>query len=240
MQKIIAAALALCACAAVLSVLYNLPVSAIDNEQTKALMEEYNAGKYEAAFTRCTGILLADQKNITAHYYMGNLYLRYNKLDQAAAEYKYCMEKGTDALEVAAAKQGLEAIEDRRSGRAPVAPMAHVSAPDSPELKAKIDRLRAELAEQLDARKKKYDADMAKQKDEMNAQMMRDVNLTNGNRSDLTRVRESQSKERSDKADLLKATYMHDYSDLTNAFSQRVRVLREGAKSNQSSGPGGH
>ena len=117
------------------------PALAADEAQIKALMDEYDAGKNDLAYKRCIGILKANPQNMTAHYYMGNLYLRYNKLDQAEAEYKYCAAAGADSPEAQSAQQGLQAVAARRA-------MPAQTASAAPELGS--DGVDARTQEQID------------------------------------------------------------------------------------------
>ncbi len=140
------------------------PVMASNDEQIKALMTEYGAGKYDAAFKRCVAILKADSTNMTVHYYMGNLYLKYNKLDAAAAEYKYCLGAGTDTPEAQAAQQGLQAVEQRRAAPPAAAATSSEPPPIDAKVQEQIDRLRKGAEEQIEIKKRILDADIARAK----------------------------------------------------------------------------
>ncbi|MBS2010031.1 MAG: hypothetical protein JST01_23485 [Cyanobacteria bacterium SZAS TMP-1] len=90
-------------------------MAAQDDDQTTALTMEYNDGKYDQALNRCIAILKANNANMTAHYYLGNLYLKYKRFDQSSAEYNYCVAASKDPLIVEAAKKGLQAVEQNKA-----------------------------------------------------------------------------------------------------------------------------
>jgi hypothetical protein len=200
------------------------PAMAMDNAQTKALMDEYAAGKYDVAFKRCIAILKADTSNMTAHYYMGNLYLKYKKYDEATAEYNYVMAAGADTPEGQAAKQGLDAVEQAKSA---VPPLSDVAPPVEAKLQERIDRLRKEADEQIASKKKIYDTGVAYADNEYRAQMPAYVYRTTQGYSGLNSLKSELGKERQDRVDLLKRNLERETKDINADCEKRIKDLQD-------------
>jgi tetratricopeptide (TPR) repeat protein len=216
------------------------PVIASEEEQIKALMTEYGAGQYDAAFNRCVAILRTNSTNMTAHYFMGNLYLKYNKLDEAAAEYKYCVSAGPDAPESQAAQQGLQAVEQHRAAATTAATASSESPAVDAKVQEQIDRLHQEADQQIALRKKIFDSNVGIANQEMRDQIPRYI--VGGIQGSLA-WRETQqelTKEKQGKIDRYTKQFEREKQDINTACEKRVNDLIETQKNIQKRKAAGH
>jgi len=213
-------------CLLALASLHSFPAIASEDEQLKVLITEYSAGKYDAAFKHCVAILRVNKANITAHYYMGNLYLKYHKLDEAAAEYKYCVSAGADTTEGQAAQQGLEAVEKHRAAPSPAAAAAVSQEPPPVDanVQAQIDRLKTEAEERIAVQKKILDVKLAGAEQDMRDQTPRyRSRLLQWSMADL-------EKEKQAKTDRFNKEFERDKQDINDACDKRVNDLLDTQK----------
>ncbi|MBU6454303.1 MAG: hypothetical protein KGS72_21175 [Cyanobacteria bacterium REEB67] len=65
-----------------------------ENNLLRTMTMQYNNGQYVLAGHTGKQILSADPTNLTAHYLMGNIFLKADLYDNAADEYEYCYRHG--------------------------------------------------------------------------------------------------------------------------------------------------
>ncbi|MBS1989054.1 MAG: hypothetical protein JSS83_00980 [Cyanobacteria bacterium SZAS LIN-3] len=210
-----------------MSLFAGLAMAAQDDDQTTALTLEYNDGKYDQAFNRCIAILKANNANMTAHYYLGNLYLKYKRFDQSSAEYNYCVAASKDPLIVEAAKKGLQAVEQNKAAAqaAPTgSPVADIPQVD-PKVQEQIDRLKKEAADQIAIKKKVYDLNIERATQEMHDQYPRYIIGGQQGRMAWNETKKELEKERQGKLDRLRKQFDRDSEELQAACDKRVNDI---------------
>jgi hypothetical protein len=74
------------------------------------LVSAYGKGDYKKAYEIGCLILKQDPGNLTAHYLMGNCYVKFKQIDKAAEEYKYCTQTAAGNQIGKFAQQALDQI----------------------------------------------------------------------------------------------------------------------------------
>lgn len=88
---------------------------------TRAI-DNYKANNLDAARKDCLAVLKECPRLTAAHYLMGNILLKQNQTDRAAAEYEYCIKVNDDKSITDLCQQALNNIR-AQSAAAPVAPV---------------------------------------------------------------------------------------------------------------------
>ncbi len=91
------------------------PGSALADEYTPpitvtSMTNEYTKGNYQMAKYIGAQLLKQEPSNLAIHYLLGNCYVKFNQLDKAAAEYKFCAQLGQGSQIGTFAKTALDQI----------------------------------------------------------------------------------------------------------------------------------
>lgn len=171
----IKAVFARCACALVIMLVFllancSLPPGQAGEEKTAAadtiatVTNEYNKGQYTTALEAAHHILEKDPRNVTVHYLLANILSRSGQLEQALAEYRFCLANYSQTKEGQYSKEaitGLEAIMIKQAVTTPASPAVVTPKPNHQAEEMK-EKLGAELQTHLDDRRKTLDTEITR------------------------------------------------------------------------------
>jgi tetratricopeptide (TPR) repeat protein len=88
--------------------------------QMKGVLSAYDAGHFDRAMELCKSFLKADPKNLTAHYVMGNICVKTNRIKDAIVQYQYCLQAqgAKTSPEATYSRTALEQIKQQSNGQA--------------------------------------------------------------------------------------------------------------------------
>jgi hypothetical protein len=82
-------------------------------ELLEAMTKQYSAGQFVQAGHTGQQILTVDPNNLTAHYLLGNIFLKADVLDSAGREYEWCIAHGAGTKIGSYAKNALDVMEGK-------------------------------------------------------------------------------------------------------------------------------
>jgi hypothetical protein len=210
--------------------------AASEAEQIKAILTEYDGGQYESALKLCDSLLHANPRNLTAHYLKGNVCVKQNRLEQATAEYRYCITSGKGSTEANYAQTALTQIEQQEhtfpavqapSAVAPVAPSNGSTHSAEEYIKEESDRLLNEAKEKIEVKKKVLNDKVAQIHAEMKEQSP--AFRTRGS-AGLYYYREQidqLQKDAAEKTTRLKEEFAREEEEINNYYQKRIDDLTE-------------
>jgi predicted Zn-dependent protease len=203
--------------------------------QLRAVISQYDAGNYDRAKHLAESLIAGHPKNVTAHYLLGNICVKLNKMTQAEAAYSYCLRGSRNSPEAIYARKALQQISDQRHSKAvqspglaaaPALPMAGMNHSAEEKIQEETARLLQEAKDRIAIKKRTFDDHVAQIKQEQSEAM---YNAPRGRRGAFFR-QDFQNQVKTDaqgRIDRLTKEFEREKSDISQACQKRIDELTE-------------